>query len=407
MATLTKPARFVSTSLLRLQTDERLAELARDGHEAAYDALVTRYRAELVRASGRIVGPSRAEDAVQQALLNAHRAIDSTADVTNLRAWLHKITHNSSLNMLRSIRDEVPLDAAPAAGATSQGPAEAAELRERLRETLAAIDRLPENQRAALLLRELEGRSHADIADALGITPGAARQALMRGRQRVRQAASMLTPYPLLAKLAAGGSGPGAAGLAELLGGAGASAVAIKLGATVAATGAIAGGIVGADLAVKEQRSEAKVTTTRTPRGPTPTPSPLPAAAAPAAASREDSSGKGRGRSGPNKDRAGRRGGESGDNGRGRGQGHDRGRGRGDDGQNHSGRGRGRSGSTDDASSGPSMVNAPRDNSGSGSSGGSGSNSGSGASGSRSNGRSGSSNGGSDDPGGRRAGGGN
>jgi RNA polymerase sigma factor (sigma-70 family) len=248
MAALTKPARVVSGSLLRLQSDARLAELARDDHEAAFETLVQRYRPELVRASTRIVGPDRAEDAVQQALLNAHRAIDTTENVQNLRAWLHRIAQNSSLNILRAVRDEVPFENQPHVASAMAGPADSAELSERLNETLAAIDALPENQRAALLLRELEGRSHEDIAAALGVTTGAARQQLMRARQGVRSAVTVLTPYPLIASLANPGTG---SGLAELIFGAGASATALKLGASVAATGAIAGGVFGASVGVK------------------------------------------------------------------------------------------------------------------------------------------------------------
>src|SRR6478735_5357432 len=138
MAALTKPARVVSGSLLRLQTDARLAELARDGHEPAFETLVTRYRPELVRASTRIVGPDRSEDAVQQALLNAHRAIDTTENVQNLRAWLHRIAQNSSLNILRTVRDEVPLDDQPGVSSSIASPADTVELSERLSETLAA-----------------------------------------------------------------------------------------------------------------------------------------------------------------------------------------------------------------------------------------------------------------------------
>lgn len=261
MEALTKPARVVSQSLLRLQSDTRLAQLARDGHEPAFDTLVERYRAELVRASDRIVGPDRSEDAVQQALLNAHRAIDTTENVQNLRAWLHKIGHNSSLNMLRSLRDEVPLGEQHNLASSTSGPAEAAELSERLSETLAAIDKLPERQRAALLLRELEGRSHEDIAATLGLSPGAARQQLMRARQGVRRAVTAFTPYPLIAALASPGSH---AGVTELAFGAGASATAAKLCASVAATGAIAGGVFGASVAVENHTTEASKATTTT-----------------------------------------------------------------------------------------------------------------------------------------------
>lgn len=367
MAALTRPARVASASLLRLQTDARLAALARDGHDAAFDALASRHRAELVRAARRLVGDSRAEDAVQQALLNAHAALHATSVVNNPRAWLHTITHNSALNMLRSVRGEVPLDDASEVASSTAPPEDVAVLRERLRETLAAIDALPENQRAALLLRELEGRSHDDIARALDISPGAARQAVMRGRHRVRQAVSALIPYPLLAKLLAGSSSGATMGLAELIGGAGAGATALKLSATVAATGALAGGVVSADLAVDDAPSSASqpaVTRLQT------TPTRPSAAVTPVGAAddrrRADAEGRSRG-----DDRSGR--GRRGKSRHGRREGDDAGSGR-----------RGRGGDSDGRRSGRRGGEGAReDRSGSsGSSGGSGSSGSSGRSGS-------------------------
>jgi RNA polymerase sigma factor (sigma-70 family) len=246
---LRHPARLAGSSLLRLQSDVRLAELAVTGHEAAFDAIVDRYRTPLTRYCAGIVGPSRAEDAVQQALINAHDALQRTDEVRHLRSWLYRIAHNASLNVLRALRDEVPLDDASvrvAAATSSDGPAEAFERSERFRATVAALQELPERQRAALLLRELEGRSHEEIAAALGVTKGSARQHLMRARIAVRGAVTAVTPYPLIARLSetltAGGGG---AGWTDAAVGAGAGATLAKFTAGVAATGALVGGAVG------------------------------------------------------------------------------------------------------------------------------------------------------------------
>jgi RNA polymerase sigma factor (sigma-70 family) len=243
---LRHPARLAGASLLRLQSDARLAELAVSGHEAAFDAIVDRYRTPLARYCAGIVGPSRAEDAVQQALINAHDALQRTDEVRHLRSWLYRIAHNASLNVLRAVRDDVPLETVSLSAAESGGPAESYERSERFRATVAALQELPERQRAALLLRELEGRSHEEIAEVLGVTKGSARQHLMRARVAVRGAVTAITPYPLIARLAetltAGGGG---AGWADAAVGAGAGATLAKLTAGVAATGALVGGAVG------------------------------------------------------------------------------------------------------------------------------------------------------------------
>jgi RNA polymerase sigma factor (sigma-70 family) len=247
---------------MRLQSDDRLAELAIDGHDAAFTAIVDRYRTPLLRYCAGIVGASRAEDAVQQVLLNAHDAFTRTDDVRHLRSWLYRIAHNTSLNVLRAVRDDVPLDAAQAAA--TGGPAAAFEQAERLRATLDAVRELPERQRAALVLRELEGRSHEEIADALGVTKGSARQHLMRARTAVRGAVTAITPYPLIAKLAEVVSSPAAGAWTDAAVGAGAGATVMKLTAGVMATGALVGGAVGTDQVIHHRAEAASTQTTRT-----------------------------------------------------------------------------------------------------------------------------------------------
>lgn len=242
-----RPSRLVAAPLLRAQSDDRLVELVRGGHEPAFAVVVQRYRGQLERYAARIVGPGRAEDAVQQAFVNAHRALLRDGRQIELKAWLYRITHNAALNQLRSLQAE-PTDtddrSAAATGATAAAAADVAALRARLRETLDAVAALPAPQRDALLLRELEGRSHEEIALALGVSAGAARQHLARARTTLRAAVSAVTPYPLVAKLAALGTGSSAAGsAAELVVGAGMGATVIKFGAGVAAGGALLGAI--------------------------------------------------------------------------------------------------------------------------------------------------------------------
>ncbi|WP_324334491.1 sigma-70 family RNA polymerase sigma factor [Baekduia sp.] len=249
---------------MRLQSDERLAELAIDGHEAAFAAIVDRYRTPLLRYCAGIVGASRAEDAVQQVLINAHDALTRTNDVRHLRSWLYRIAHNASLNVLRAVRDDLPLDHAQVAA--TDGPAAAFEQSERLRATLDAVHELPERQRAALVLRELEGRSHEEIADALGVTKGSARQHLMRARTAVRGAVTAITPYPLIAKLAELVSSPAAGSWSDAAVGAGAGATVAKLTAGVMATGALVGGAVGTDQVIHRQHRQADAASTQTTR---------------------------------------------------------------------------------------------------------------------------------------------
>jgi RNA polymerase sigma factor (sigma-70 family) len=255
---LRHPARLAGASLLRLQSDERLAELAASGHEAAFDAIVDRYRTPLTRYCAGIVGPSRADDAVQQTLINAHDALKRTDEVRHLRSWLYRIAHNAALNVLRAVRDDVSLDAAAGAAVMAEaGPDAAFERSERFRATVAALQELPERQRAALVLRELEGRSHEEIAETLGVTAGSARQHLMRARVALRTAVTAITPYPLIVRLAEALAGPSSAGWTDAAVGAGAGATLAKLTAGVVATGALVGGAVGTERVVHHHGGQA------------------------------------------------------------------------------------------------------------------------------------------------------
>src|SRR3712207_1112702 len=95
---LIEPARLAGASVLRVQTDERLVDLVRAGNDRAFEAIVHRYRRPLVRSCARVLPPARAEDAVQQAFLNAYAALRRSEQHVELRPWLYRIAHNASLN---------------------------------------------------------------------------------------------------------------------------------------------------------------------------------------------------------------------------------------------------------------------------------------------------------------------
>jgi len=105
-------ARLAGSHLLRLQSDRRRVELVAAGNREAFATIVDRYHGELLRHAERVLGPDRAEDALQQALLNAHRALQREgADVADVRPWLHRILRNAALNSLReSGAQDEPLD---------------------------------------------------------------------------------------------------------------------------------------------------------------------------------------------------------------------------------------------------------------------------------------------------------
>ena len=238
------PARLARRPVLSTQSDERLVDLVRAGSESAFETIVERYRRALMRYVSRLLPPERAEDVVQQAFVKAYEAMHRDGAELNLRPWLYRIAHNTALNALRDrgLRHaelDERIDGV-------ERPDQALERSQGLRDVLVAVQALPERQRDAILLRELEGRSYEEIALALGVTDGAVRQLLNRARNSLRSAAAALTPMPLLIRLASGDSTEQvSARVAEMvgMGAAGSGAVMAKVCATALVTGVMVGGV--------------------------------------------------------------------------------------------------------------------------------------------------------------------
>jgi RNA polymerase sigma factor (sigma-70 family) len=148
-------------------SDERLVELVRGGSEAAFEAIYDRHhRGILAFCRHMLASPDEGEDAVQHTFMAAYRhLVDGEAEI-QLRPWLYAIARNRCLTMLRA-RRERPL-ADYEAPATEHLSAEA-QRRQDVRDLLGDVARLPEEQRAALVLAELGAVSHDEIALVLNV----------------------------------------------------------------------------------------------------------------------------------------------------------------------------------------------------------------------------------------------
>jgi RNA polymerase sigma factor (sigma-70 family) len=181
---IVEPARLAGLSLLRCQTDERLVDLSRAGNERAFEAIVDRYSRPLLRYCARLLPSARTEDVVQQAFLNAYAGLHRDDRRIELRPWLYRIAHNAALNALRE--NGWSHDRLESVLSGTDTTHEAVERRASLETVLTAVQMLPERQRDAVILRELEGRSYAQIAVELDATGGAVRQLLNRARNTLR-----------------------------------------------------------------------------------------------------------------------------------------------------------------------------------------------------------------------------
>jgi RNA polymerase sigma factor (sigma-70 family) len=240
------PARLVLGPALRAQSDGRLVRLVREGYESAFEEIVRRYRRPLDRFAAGMVG-GRSEDVTQDSFRKALEALRRGDAEVELRPWLYRIVRNTALN---DLRDRPPAAAELVDDLVGGGRSAAAEAEERaeVAALTARLRALPEKQRAALVMRELEGMSHEEIADALGVSGGAARQAIARGRAAVRSSFGAFVPLPLPRALASGGDGA-----AEVAGGAAAGGVGAAIGGSAAVGGSAAafGGGLGAAGALK------------------------------------------------------------------------------------------------------------------------------------------------------------
>jgi RNA polymerase sigma factor (sigma-70 family) len=249
----------LSDLLLRSQSDERLVNLARTGHDRAFAAIVQRYRAELMVLARHLTSDGRAEDLLQQAFLSAFAALRSGAEVQHLRGWLYQIVRNAATKAKRP--GDLPLDQVDVAGEPLE---ETVVRRARALAAMSELARLPERQRSALVATALNGRPHADVALSMGISEQAVRQLVHRARGTVRGAVTGITPWPLVRWLAATPNGATPPEVAVTAGAISSTGAAVKLGALFAATGALATGVVAGPLRHEHRQSVEKSATTRT-----------------------------------------------------------------------------------------------------------------------------------------------
>jgi RNA polymerase sigma factor (sigma-70 family) len=196
-------------SMLAAMGDDTLVGLIAAGSDDAFAALVDRYRPRLVRFARGFVpgGTADAEDVVQDALVRAVRALRNGSRPEALGPWLHRITRNCALDLNASRRRHPVVELVDHAHPPTEDAGAAVERSLGVRGLVADVGRLPDTQRSALVLRELEGRSYADIADELHVTVPAVKSLLVRARQGLKRArddrrAAAWLPLPLLGRLA-------------------------------------------------------------------------------------------------------------------------------------------------------------------------------------------------------------
>jgi RNA polymerase sigma factor (sigma-70 family) len=171
--------------ILRFLSDDRLAALAARGTPDAFALIYERHHQGIYRYCRSILGNAHdASDALQNTMTSVLQALPGERREIALKSWLYRIAHNESISLLRRRRPQVDLKHAEALPAPDM--AEDIASRERMAQLWSDLEELPERQRAALVMRELSGLSHDEIAASLEVSPGAAKQAVFEARQALR-----------------------------------------------------------------------------------------------------------------------------------------------------------------------------------------------------------------------------
>ena len=175
--------------LLKLQGDEKLIAMVRAGDPSAFEMIVDRYQGRLLGFCRQMLNSTEdAEDVLQEVFVNAHRAMLRDEREINLRPWLYRIARNRCLNHLRKPTADAQesMDMVPAVEASST--AERVHNREEFRQILGDVNKLPETQRSALLLREMDALSYEEIAAAMDTTVPSVKSLLVRARISLAEA---------------------------------------------------------------------------------------------------------------------------------------------------------------------------------------------------------------------------
>ena len=178
------------SAFLRLQSDEKLVTLTRRGNQAAYEALVGRYHARILGFTRHMLASKEdAEDVTQESFAAAYSAMIADERAINVKPWLYRIARNRSLNHMRRQSaigvDDFDHHVANHGRTTEDEVSQ----REDLRQLMSDVRELPESQRTALLLREIDALSYDQISEAMETTVPSVKSLLVRARGGLAEAA--------------------------------------------------------------------------------------------------------------------------------------------------------------------------------------------------------------------------
>ena len=177
-------------------TDQALVERVQSGDKKAFDLLVLKYQQRIMKVLSRYVrDPSEVQDLAQEAFIKAYRALPNFRGDSAFYTWLYRMAINTAKNFVVAQGRRPPNDDIEATEAEQYDGESALKdyasperetLRDEIRETVfRAIEELPEDLKTAITLRELEGMSYEEIAEAMDCPIGTVRSRIFRAREAI------------------------------------------------------------------------------------------------------------------------------------------------------------------------------------------------------------------------------
>ncbi len=180
----------------RDQIDKELVSRVQQGEKAAYDLLVRKYQHKIIQLVNRYVkDPSEAQDVTQEAFIKAYRALGNFRGDSAFYTWLYRIAINTAKNYLVSrsrryseyevdVQDAEQFENTPQL--KGQDTPEQLLMNDEIVEAIkTAIEKLPEDMRIAIMLREFEGMSYEEIAQTMSCPVGTVRSRIFRAREAI------------------------------------------------------------------------------------------------------------------------------------------------------------------------------------------------------------------------------